>query len=114
MRAHTAEVFEKVPNNQTIVLTSPDGFLAAYAVEDFGLLFQAEIFHLEGGTNSWNEARLPFEDGLLRAATKIDDIYRRPYEGTDNPVAAMEAYLEWEYGLVEQLARDASHGFVVI
>jgi rhodanese-related sulfurtransferase len=40
--------------------------------------------------------------------------YRRPYEGTDNPAAAMQAYLEWEYGLVDQLARDGTHGFYVI
>jgi rhodanese-related sulfurtransferase len=40
--------------------------------------------------------------------------YRRPYEGTDNPAAAMQAYLEWEYGLVDQLARDGTHGFFVI
>ncbi len=40
--------------------------------------------------------------------------YRRPYEGTDNPAAAMQAYLDWEYGLVEQLARDGTHGFFVI
>jgi hypothetical protein len=40
--------------------------------------------------------------------------YKRPYEGTDNPKAAMQAYLEWEYGLVAQLARDGSHGFYVI
>lgn len=40
--------------------------------------------------------------------------YRRPYEGTDNPVAAMQAYLDWEYGLVDQLARDGTHGFFVI
>ncbi|MET0344598.1 MAG: rhodanese-like domain-containing protein [Polyangiales bacterium] len=40
--------------------------------------------------------------------------YRRPYEGTDNPRAAMEAYLEWEYGLVAQLERDGTHGFFVI
>lgn len=40
--------------------------------------------------------------------------YKRPYEGTDNPIAAMEAYLEWEYGLVAQLANDGSHGFYVI
>jgi rhodanese-related sulfurtransferase len=40
--------------------------------------------------------------------------YKRPYEGTDNPVAAMQAYLEWEYGLVDQLERDGSHGFFVI
>ncbi len=40
--------------------------------------------------------------------------YRRPYEGTDNPAAAMQAYLDWEHGLVDQLARDGTHGFFVI
>lgn len=40
--------------------------------------------------------------------------YKRPYEGTDNKAAAMQAYLDWEYGLVEQLRRDGTHGFVVI
>jgi rhodanese-related sulfurtransferase len=40
--------------------------------------------------------------------------YRRPYEGTDVAAGAMQAYLDWEYGLVEQLRRDATHGFVVI
>ena len=40
--------------------------------------------------------------------------YRRPYEGTDVNTKAMQAYLDWEYGLVDQLRRDASHGFYVI
>jgi rhodanese-related sulfurtransferase len=40
--------------------------------------------------------------------------YRRPYEGTDVNTDAMQAYLDWEYGLVEQLARDGTHGFFVI
>jgi hypothetical protein len=26
----------------------------------------------------------------------------------------MQAYLDWEFGLVEQLARDATHGFQVL
>jgi rhodanese-related sulfurtransferase len=40
--------------------------------------------------------------------------YRRPYEGTDVATRAMQAYLDWEYGLVEQLRHDATHGFFVI
>jgi len=40
--------------------------------------------------------------------------YKRPYEGTDNAQAAMQAYLDWEYGLVAQLERDGTHGFFVI
>lgn len=40
--------------------------------------------------------------------------YKRPYEGTDNKAAAMQAYLDWEYGLVAQLERDGTHGFYII
>jgi rhodanese-related sulfurtransferase len=40
--------------------------------------------------------------------------YRRPYEGTDVDPRAMQAYLDWEFGLVDQLRRDATHGFFVI
>jgi rhodanese-related sulfurtransferase len=40
--------------------------------------------------------------------------YRRPYEGTGVNTGAMQAYLDWEYGLVEQLRRDGTHGFFVI
>jgi len=34
-------------------------------------------------------------EGLV--AQRIDR-YRRPYEGTANFAAAMQAYLDWEYG----------------
>jgi rhodanese-related sulfurtransferase len=40
--------------------------------------------------------------------------YKRPYEGTDSPASAMQAYLDWELGLVAQLERDGTHGFYVI
>ena len=41
-------------------------------------------------------------------------MYRRPYEGTDVDAALMQAYLDWEYGLVGQLERDGTHGFTVL
>jgi rhodanese-related sulfurtransferase len=40
--------------------------------------------------------------------------YRRPYERIDVSASAMQSYLDWEYGLVEQLKRDGTHGFFVI
>jgi len=40
--------------------------------------------------------------------------YRRPYEGTDAPPEAMQAYLDWEFGLVAQLARDGTHHFKIV
>jgi hypothetical protein len=42
------------------------------------------------------------------------DVYRRPYEGTTVEPAAMQAYLDWEYGLVAQLERDGTHHFQVL
>jgi rhodanese-related sulfurtransferase len=52
--------------------------------------------------------------GLPAPAAPSPHRYRRPYEGTDNPQEAMQAYLDWEYGLVKQLGRDGTHGFRVI
>jgi hypothetical protein len=48
------------------------------------------------------------------AARGPEGRYKRPYEGTDNKQAAMQAYLDWEYGLVAQLQADGTHGFFVI
>ena len=44
----------------------------------------------------------------------VIDVYRRPYEGTGVHPDAMQAYLDWEYGLVGQLERDGTHGFRVL
>ena len=69
-----------------------------------------ETYVLEGGYDRTLEVGppevLPKPDPSHR--------YRRPYEGTDAAPGAMQAYLDWEYGLVEQLRRDATHGFFVI
>ena len=56
-------------------------------------------------------ARRNSESAAPSSGTKA---YKRPYEGTDNPHNAMQAYLDWEYGLVAQLERDGTHGFRVI
>ncbi|AWM09953.1 rhodanese-like domain-containing protein [Bradyrhizobium symbiodeficiens] len=69
-----------------------------------------EVYVLEGGYDG------ALEIGPPRVLPKPDPAhrYRRPYEGTDIAEKAMRAYLDWEYGLVEQLRRDGTHGFYVI
>jgi len=69
-----------------------------------------ETYVLEGGYDR------ALEVGPPQVLPKPDPShrYRRPYEGTDVAARAMQAYLDWEYGLVEQLRRDATHGFFVI
>jgi rhodanese-related sulfurtransferase len=69
-----------------------------------------EVYALEGGHDNALEVGppqiLPRPDPSHR--------YRRPYEGTEVSKDAMQAYLDWEYGLVAQLKRDGTHGFFVI
>ncbi|MGY3491435.1 rhodanese-like domain-containing protein [Bradyrhizobium sp. USDA 4502] len=69
-----------------------------------------EVYVLDGGY----DGRL--EVGPPRIVPRPDPAhrYRRPYEGTGVAEQAMQAYLDWEYGLVEQLRRDGTHGFYVI
>jgi len=69
-----------------------------------------QVFVLEGGF----DGPLETGDGGAVPPRGPQGRYKRPYEGTDNPAAAMQAYLDWEYGLVAQLARDGTHGFYVI
>ena len=114
IRSRLEAALSQLPEGRDFVITSPDGALARLAAEDFEALTGRAPHVLEGGTAAWVAARQPLETGLTQAASEADDIYRRPYEGTDNATAAMQAYLDWEYGLVDQLARDGAHGFYVI
>ena len=75
---------------------------------------QRPVSILEGGTAKWVADGGPLETGLDRPASAADDVYRRPYEGVDNATEAMQAYLDWEFGLVAQLGRDGTHGFKVL
>ena len=69
-----------------------------------------ETYVLEGGYDRALEIGPP----EVLPKPDLSHRYRRPYEGTDVDTKAMQAYLDWEYGLVEQLRRDATHGFFVI
>lgn len=92
-----------------LIFTSPDGDLARLACAEHP---GARV--LAGGTNAWIAAGRPVETGLENPITPPIDVYKRPYEGMDNRQEAMQAYLDWEFGLVAQLEKDASHGFFVI
>jgi 3-mercaptopyruvate sulfurtransferase SseA len=96
------------------VLTCGSGALAAFAAADVAALTGKPVSVLEGGNAAWTRAGLPTEGGEAKLASPRIDRYRRPYEGVGNAREAMQAYLDWEYGLVAQLDRDGTHGFFVI
>lgn len=114
IRSQLAQAVASIPKAQRYVLTCGSSLLARYSAQDLVRLTGAEVLVLEGGTLAWIAQGLPLEHGETRLASPRIDRYRRPYEGTDSPREAMQAYLDWEFGLVEQLGRDGTHGFRVI
>ncbi|MET0370715.1 MAG: rhodanese-like domain-containing protein [Sphingobium sp.] len=113
--AQGGQLVQETDHNATvrgarIVVTDPTGVRADMTASWLAQLGW-EVYVLDV---DWSAAEL--ENGGDGAPTPRgpEGRYKRPYEGTDNKAAAMQAYLDWEYGLVAQLERDGTHGFYVI
>ncbi|KAK3047340.1 hypothetical protein LTR09_011212 [Extremus antarcticus] len=100
------------PGQGAIVLTSADGKIAEGNLADARTGTSQDVFWLAGGTSAWSEAGLPLETECRWLSDPID-VYKRPYEGTDNARENMQAYIDWELQLVAQLANDGVSGFHV-
>ena len=114
IRSQLRQALEVIPSAERYVVTCGSSLLARYAVPEVAALTGKPVRLLSGGTLAWIDAGLELEHGETHLATPRSDRYQRPYEGTDNSPAAMQAYLDWEFGLVEQLKRDGTHGFTVL
>lgn len=116
LRSQLAQDFSRVHKANRYILTCGDGRISRYAVAELQPLVRpgVEVLWLPGGNAAWQAAGFSTQQGESYLASPRIDRYRRPYEGTDNPALAMQAYLDWESGLVEQLKRDGTHHFKVI
>ncbi len=112
VRARLAQALAAMPERRQLVVTSPDGTLAQYAVPDVQALRPgARVQALRGGTRAWREAGLPLEEGMARATGEADDVWYKPYEHPEADADAMAGYLTWEIDLVPQIARDGDARF---
>lgn len=114
LRSQLKEALRKIPQVDRYVLTSNPSELAIFAAAEFEALCQTEVYVLEGGTKAWIDAGLESEKGPSHLASPPLDRYKRPYEGTSVDTKAMQAYLDWEFGLVDQLGKDGTHHFWVL
>ncbi|MFM0048421.1 rhodanese-like domain-containing protein [Caballeronia grimmiae] len=114
LRSRLTPAYDDLPDAKRYVVTCGTNALAPYAAADVAALTGKPVHVLEGGTSAWVRAGLPTEGGESGMASPRIDRYRRPYEGVGNAREAMQAYLEWEYGLVAQLERDGTCGFFVV
>jgi rhodanese-related sulfurtransferase len=116
LRSQLTQDFNRVHKANRYVLTCGDGRISRYAVAELQPLLRAgvEVLWLPGGNAAWQAAGFSTQQGESYLASPRIDRFRRPYEGSDNPALAMQTYLDWEHGLVEQLKRDGTHHFKVI
>jgi rhodanese-related sulfurtransferase len=105
---------ERPGHPERLVLTSADGMLARFAAAGVPPRPGTQVVVLAGGTAGWAASGRPLQSGPGEMLSPQIDVYRRPYEGTGVERGAMQAYLDWEYGLVAQLERDGTHGFAVL
>ncbi len=119
LRSQLKHAIALLPTALRYVLTCPDGVMArfafdecAQALSDYGQTGSLSV--LEGGTQCWRDAGLDLEKGPTHLVSPPIDRYKRPYEGINNAREAMQGYLDWEFGLVEQLGRDGTHHFWVL
>ncbi len=96
-----------------VVLTSGDGVLARLAAGELAPLVEAPVRVLAGGTAAWRRAGLALKEGFENLADETEDIFWRPYERDGEVEAAMNAYLDWEIGLVDQVGRDGGADFSI-
>jgi rhodanese-related sulfurtransferase len=109
-----ADGLAKLPGSGSIVLTSPDGDLTLDNLAEARAGTMREVRVLRGGTAAWKVQGFEMDSGVGRLAGEPQDVYKRPYEGTNNPHEAMQAYIDWELQLIAQLANDGVCNFQVI
>ncbi|MBV9566050.1 MAG: hypothetical protein JOY90_37215 [Bradyrhizobium sp.] len=111
IRSRLGGALATLPSHQAIVLTSPDGALAALAATELQAIASVPVMTLVGGTQAWVRAGLPLEMGATRMADQPDDVFLSPRERGQNREDAMREYLTWEINLVNDMAKDDDHRF---
>ena len=110
VRSRLSASLARLPRRAVLVLTSPDAVLARLAAAETEAPGFAEIRVLQGGTRAWRELGLPLSAGREAMADEPNDCWRRPYDPYAAP-GARERYLDWETGLLRQIAREGDLGF---
>jgi 3-mercaptopyruvate sulfurtransferase SseA len=114
LRSRLEEALQTTTESKAYVVTAWEEEAAAFAWKDLADATPKPVYLLTGGTRAWQAEGYALDNLNGKFASQPVDYYRQPYEGTDASSAAMQAYLDWEFGLVEQLQSDGTHGFWVL
>jgi len=114
VRTRMQRVAAKLAGAKHVVLTCPDGALAALSLAEAQALTHGEVRVLDGGNAAWKAAGRPLtRDKTDPADEDCIDFYLRAYDRNSGVEEAMKAYLTWEIGLVDDIVRDGTVNFGV-
>ena len=97
-----------------LIFISTDVRVSALAALDMAK-YKNGVSIVEGGVAAWEKAGLALEGGLNNVLSVPNDVYLRAYDRED-PIEvekAMNEYLTWELGLVEQISRPGGTTFEI-
>jgi len=106
VRGHLAARAKALPAHDLLALTSADGLLARYCVEEARRLGDAPVVVLDGGTQGWSAAGLTLEAGSDGLEASPMDAFLRPFDHDRSVEEAMQSYLDWEIALLERMEAD--------
>jgi rhodanese-related sulfurtransferase len=107
VRSRLGMMLSSLPKAGTVVLTSEDGVLAAFASKD-EVAFGSTVRVLQGGTASWRQAGYALSRSLDRFIDEADDVVLKPSELNEGRDQAMREYLSENDRLLEKVQRDGT------
>ena len=108
IRARLGRNLADRPRERVLVVTADDEALGRLAAADLRNELQAPVRYLEGGNRGWAEAGYPMTTADPAYLDVPDDVRVRVNEAEEGMEKAMNDYLEWEIGLVADVARDGT------
>jgi rhodanese-related sulfurtransferase len=114
LRSRMEEALQTTVESKVYVVTAHEEAAACLAWKELATSTNKPTYLLVGDTKTWRSSGYPLDSSRMEFASQPVDYYHRPYEGTEISAASMQAYLDWEFSLIEQLKRDGTHGFWVL
>ena len=108
IRARLGRNLADRPRERALVVTADDEALGRLAAADLQNEPDAPVRYLEGGNRGWAAAGYPMTAADPAFLDPPDDVRVRINEDEGGMEQAMNDYLEWEIGLVADVARDGT------
>ena len=108
IRARLGRNLADRPHERLLVVTADDEALARLGAVDLTEALEAPVMCLEGGNRGWTAAGYALTTTDPSYLDAPDDVRVRVNEDPDGMEKAMNDYLTWEIGLVDDVARDGT------